>query len=66
MERAPMPLDGKAFDERPAFFSLTDESRGTPLLGLAGGEWRGFIFGLTGIFALVLGMTAALLSFTGP
>lgn len=61
-----MPLDGKIFDERPASRSLAEEPRHMPFFGLAGGEWRGFIFGLTGILALVLCMTAALLTLTGP
>ena len=45
--------------------STRPTAQNTPLFGLDGGEWHGFFIGLTGVLALVLGLSALLMSVIG-
>ena len=40
-------------------------TQNSPLFGLDGAEWRGFYLGLIGVLALVMGISAMLLSLIG-
>ena len=76
-----MPYDGRNFRDPlatsfddfvtslPGYRFNTDSTRPTtqnsPLFGLDGAEWRGFFLALTGVLALVLGVSAIVLSLAG-
>jgi len=76
-----MPFDGRNFQNqgaspfdgfmtsRAAHRFEVDGTRPTtqnsPLFGVDGAEWRGFFLALTGVGALVLGLSALLISTLG-
>lgn len=77
-----MPFDGRNFGKPASTFddhfmtsqaayrfnadSTRPTTQNSPLFGLDGAEWRGFFLALTGVLALVLGVTAAALSLVSP